>query len=418
MLRLVARVARVSTKQDTSRILVRHLNLHEHHSKQLLGKYGVNVQRCDVASDAESAVKVAKQINAKEYVVKAAVLAGGRGKGVFDTGFKGGVHLTKKPEEVGKLAKEMIGHRLTTKQTPPDGVLVRQVMIADSVDIEKEAYFAIVMDRASQGPVLVASSEGGMDIEAVAEKTPHKVLKEKVDIAAGVKPEQTKRLASALGFKPELVDQAAEQMAKLYKLFFNSDATLVEINPFAQTKDNRIVCVDAKLNFDDNSSFRQEDIFKLHASEDDDPREVEAAKYNLNFVGMDGNIGCLVNGAGLAMATMDIIKLHGGLPANFLDVGGGAGEKQVVESFRILTSDKRVKAILVNIFGGIVRCDVIAQGIIAAAKVVNLQVPLVVRLEGTNVNEAKNMLSSSGLPIITADGLEEAAKKAVAALPN
>jgi len=347
--------------------------------------------------------------------VKSQIHAGGRGKGVFDNGFKGGVHLTTDPNEVKRLASMMLGHKLVTKQTPPGGVPVRKLMIAESLTFDRELYFAIVMDRNFNGPVLVASPMGGMDIEAVAKEHPDQIFKRPIDILKGIQPEDTKYIAEKLGFKNNIV-KAQKQMERLYDLFVKTDATQVEINPFAEISNGEVYCIDAKINFDDNASYRQEAIYKYRDATEEDPREVEASRHNLNYIGMEGNIGCMVNGAGLAMATMDIIKLYGGSPANFLDVGGGATEGQVVESFKILTSDSQVKAILVNIFGGIVKCEMIAQGIINAAKTVQLKIPLVVRLAGTNVDLGQKLLRESGLPIINASDLDDAAQKAVASL--
>jgi succinyl-CoA synthetase beta subunit len=303
-------------------------------------KYGVNTQRWKLATTSEEAYKSALELKAKEYVIKAQIHAGGRGKGVFDNGFKGGVHLCKTPEEARELTSKMLGHRLITKQTPKQGVLVNKVLIAESITFKNEKYFAILMDRASQGPIMVASSQGGMDIEEVAQKTPHLIFKEPVDIFNGVQNEQTINLAKKLGFKD--IEQASQQIKKLYELFIKCDATQVEINPFVETDDGRVICVDAKMNFDDNAAFRQEAIFSMRDTTEEDPREVEASKYNLNYIGMDGNIGCMVNGAGLAMATMDIIKLYKGEPANFLDVGGGANVQQIKEAFKIISSDPKV----------------------------------------------------------------------------
>ncbi|KAL6062255.1 Succinate--CoA ligase [GDP-forming] subunit beta, mitochondrial [Balamuthia mandrillaris] len=399
---------------------VRHLNLQEYNSKALLDKFGVTTQKWRLATTPEEAETAAKELaegGNRELVVKAQILAGGRGKGVFDHGFKGGVHLCKTPKEARELAKNMLGHRLVTKQTPPEGTPVNKLMIAQSIDLKKELYFSILMDRAYNGPVIVASPEGGMDIETVAEQTPDRIFKMPIDINKGILPEQSKKLAQQLGFTTEAkIKDAQTQMERLYELFLQCDATQVEINPFAETPQGEIYCVDAKINFDDNAAYRQKEVFAMGDTSEDDPREVEAAKYNLNYIGMDGNIGCMVNGAGLAMATMDIIKLHKGEPANFLDVGGGATEQQVTQAFKIITSDKQVKAILVNIFGGIMKCDIIAQGIVNAAKEIGLKIPLVVRLEGTNVNIGKEILQKSGLPIITANDLDDAAKKAVAAI--
>lgn len=310
----------------------------------------------------------------------------------------------------------MLGHKLVTKQTPAEGVPVNKLLICESLNFTKEMYFAILLDRAAQGPVIVASPKGGMDIEEVAHSTPDLIYKEAIDIQKGPQPEQTKRLAQQLGFTN--ITQAQEQMKNLYELFVKSDATQVEINPFVETDTKQVVCIDAKINFDDNANFRQKEIFEFRDTTEEDPREVKASEYNLNYIGMNGSIGCMVNGAGLAMATMDIIKLYKGEPANFLDVGGGANTKQITEAFKIISSDPQVKAILVNIFGGIMRCDVIAEGIVQALKEVKLNMPLVVRLEGTNVDLGKNILKQSGYNIVTADNLDDAAQKAVNSIKN
>ncbi|KYR00414.1 succinate-CoA ligase (GDP-forming) [Tieghemostelium lacteum] len=404
-------------KFNSANYQVRHLNLHEYQSKGLMDKYGVNTQKWRVISQSQEAIKAVKELNAKELVVKAQVHAGGRGKGTFiETGFKGGVHLCKTGEEAERLSKEMLNKHLVTKQTTKEGTKVNHVMIAESVDPKRELYFAIVMDRKYGGPVMIASPKGGVDIEQVAEETPDLIFKEPIDIFKGIKPEQTKRLAEKLGFTGAKVKEAQDQMASLYDLFVKSDATQVEINPFAETTDNKIYAMDAKINFDDNAYFRQKEIFAMRDFGEEDPREVEASKFGLNYIGLDGNIGCMVNGAGLAMATMDIIKLKGGIPANFLDVGGGANETAVTEAFKILTKDPRVKCILVNIFGGIMKCDIIASGIVAACKQVGLKIPLVVRLEGTNVQLGKKILQDSGLNIVTANDLDDAAEKSVKSL--
>lgn len=308
----------------------------------------------------------------------------------------------------------MIGHKLITKQTPEDGILVKKVMVANSVNIIRETYLCIVLDREHNGPVLIASPAGGMDIETVAEKTPELIKTVPIDITVGLPMERCIEIAKFLEFKgATLIEKAANEIQKLWKLFLKVDAVQIEINPLAETDTGDVISVDAKLNFDDNAQFRQKEIFQMEDSSESDPREVEAAKYNLNYVAMDGNIGCLVNGAGLAMATMDIIKLHGSSPANFLDCGGGVREEHVLKAFQILLADKNVKAILVNVFGGIVNCATIANGIINATKIVNLNIPLIVRLEGTNVAEAKRMLRESGLPLKLAGDLDEAAKLAV-----
>lgn len=394
----------------------RYLNLHEYQSKALMDKFSVNIQRWRVADTPEGIFDATKDLNAKsETVVKAQVHAGGRGKGHFDNGFKGGVHLVKTAEEAKDIAAQMLGHKLVTKQTPAGGVPVNKVMVCESLDFERELYFAILLDRACGGPAFVASPMGGMDIEAVAESNPEAIFKVPINIKTGPTDAQTQELAEKLGFKGPLVAKAQTQMKNLYRLFIESDATQVEINPLVEASGD-VYCVDAKINFDDNAAYRQKEIFDEADTSEEDPREVAAAKFNLNYVGMDGNIGCMVNGAGLAMATMDIIKLHGGEPANFLDVGGGATKNQVKEAFRIVSSDKAVKAILVNIFGGIVKCDIIAEGIINAIQELSLDRPLVVRLEGTNVEKGKELLSKSGFNITTADDLDDAAKKAVASI--
>lgn len=359
-----------------------------------------------------------KFTDVREYVVKAQILAGGRGKGHFDNGFKGGVHLTQDKKEVMSLVDKMIGHRLITNQTPDDGIEVKKVMVADSINIVRETYFCIILDREHNGPVIIASPDGGMDIEQVAKDTPERVKTIAIDPVEGLSSSTAKELAEFMLFKGTLVDKAASEIEKLYKLFLKVDAVQIEINPLAETDDNRVISVDAKLNFDDNAQFRQSSIFEMEDISEIDPKEVEASKYHLNYISMEGgNIGCMVNGAGLAMATMDIIKLHGGAPANFLDVGGGAKEEQVLKAFQIITSDKNVKAILVNVFGGIVNCATIANGIIKATQSLGqLSVPLIVRLEGNNVDAAKKLLSDSGLDIQTAEDLETAAMMAVSAI--
>jgi len=393
----------------------RYLNIHEYLGIDLLKSYGVNVAKGFVATSPEEAFKLAKNFDG-DVIVKAQVLAGGRGKGSFDSGLKGGVHLCNTPAEVKDLTNSMLNKRLITKQTPPEGVLVKSVMIAEAIDIKRELYVSILMDPNAGGPVYVYSCKGGMDIEEVAHSTPEAIFTERIDIKKGPNQDQLTKIAQNLQFSPQLQSVVATQLGKLYEMFINLDCTQVEVNPFAETTDGKVYCGDAKMNFDDNASFRQKDIFALHDPAEDDPRETAASKFNLNYIGMTGNIGCLVNGAGLAMATMDIIKLYNGEPANFLDVGGGATESQVTEAFKILTSDKQVKAILVNIFGGIMKCDIIANGVVNAAKKINLSVPVVVRLAGTNVELGKKILRESNLPIITADDLDDAAKKAVATL--
>jgi len=400
---------------------VRHLNIHEYQSKILMDKYGVNIQKWRLASTPNEAQKGAqelKQMNAEEFVVKSQIHAGGRGKGHFDNGFKGGVHLCKDPKKAGELAEKMLGHNLITNQTPPEGVKVNKILICESLNFSKEFYFAILMDRAAQGPVMIASPQGGMDIEEVAHKTPELIFKEAIDYSKGPQPEQTKRLAEKLGFKKDLIPQAQEQMQKLYNLFVKSDAVQVEINPFVETDKGRVVCIDAKINFDDNAAFRQKEIFGFRDPTEEDPREVAASKFELNYIGMEGNIGCMVNGAGLAMGTMDMIKFYKGSPANFLDVGGGAQTKQITEAFKIISGDPQVKSILVNIFGGIMKCDTIATGIVEALKSVKVTQPIIVRLAGTNVELGYKILADSGFNVTPASDLDDAAAKAVKSIKN
>ncbi|GAB5370347.1 hypothetical protein AAMO2058_001484800 [Amorphochlora amoebiformis] len=394
----------------------RFLNLHEYQSKSLMSKFGVRVQKGMVAESPEEAKVVADQLiedDAKELILKAQIHAGGRGKGHFDTGFKGGVKILHNSKEVEENAREMLGHNLITKQTGPEGQKCMKVLVHEGVTFSRELYLAILMDREHNGPVIVSSPQGGMDIEEVAEKDPTAIHTQPVDIEIGITREQSKAVAQGLGFEEEYLEDACEQIESLYKLFVSCDATQVEVNPLVVTNDGLVYCVDAKITFDENAQFRQSDIFDMRDESMEDPRDVAASKFNLNYIGLDGNIGCMVNGAGLAMATMDIIQHFGGSPANFLDVGGSANEKQVEEAFKILTADPNVKAILVNIFGGIMKCDTIASGIINAAKNVKLEVPLIVRLEGTNVEEARKMIESSDVNILTASDLNDAARKAV-----
>jgi len=397
-------------------VQTRNLNLLEYQSKGLLLDYGVTVQKFKMATNDEEAAKIPAEFPCDEYVIKAQVLAGGRGKGHFDNGFKGGVHLTKDPQAVPQLCTAMIGNKLITKQTPPGGIPVSKVMVAEAIDITRETYFCIVMDREHNGPVIVASPDGGVDIEEVAEKTPDRIKKMPVDIHTGVTDAMATELAEFLGFKGALVGQCAEQIKNLYKMFLDVDCLQLEVNPLAETPQGMVYTADAKLGFDDNASFRQKAIFDMEDTTESEPREVDAASHNLNYVQLDGNIGCLVNGAGLAMATMDIIKLYGGEPANFLDVGGSVQEHQVKEAFRIITEDDNVKAILVNVFGGIVDCATIANGVVNACKSIELKIPLIVRLEGTNVDNAKAIIDNSGLAITSAADLDDAARKAVKAL--
>jgi len=401
-----------------STVQSRNLNLLEYQSKGLLLDYGVTVQKFKMATNDTEAAGIPAEFPCGEYVVKAQVLAGGRGKGHFDNGFKGGVHLTKDPSAVPSLCTAMIGNRLITKQTPPGGIPVSKVMVAEAIDITRETYFCIVMDREHNGPVIVASPDGGVDIEDVAEKTPERIMKMPVDIHTGVTDAMAKELAIFLGFSKSsyLMEQCTQQIKNLYRMFLDVDCLQLEVNPLAETPDGMVYTADAKLGFDDNAAYRQKAIFDMEDTTESEPREVDAARHNLNYVQLDGNIGCLVNGAGLAMATMDIIKLYGGEPANFLDVGGSVQENQVKEAFRIITEDAKVKAILVNVFGGIVNCATIANGIVNACKSIELKIPLIVRLEGTNVDNAKKIIEESGLAITSASDLDDAAKKAVEAL--
>ncbi|CAG9855541.1 unnamed protein product [Phyllotreta striolata] len=389
----------------------RFLNLLEYQSKNLLRKNAVAIQ--DFCMIDKNGSQELNNFNVKEYVIKAQILAGGRGKGHFNNGFKGGVHITQNRNEIEDIVNRMLGYKLITKQTPKDGIEVNKVMVAESVNITRETYVCILMDRQKNGPVIIASPAGGVDIEAVAEKTPHLLKTLPIDIFEGVTDKMADELADFLQFKGELKPKASEELKKLWKLFVAVDATQLEINPLVETDDNKVISVDAKLNFDDNAKYRQKEVFEMEDVSESDPRELEASKYNLNYIGMTGNIGCLVNGAGLAMATMDIIKLHGGDPANFLDVGGGVKEEQVKAAFKIITSDQSVKSVLVNVFGGIVNCVTIANGIVGALKTMTLKIPLIVRLEGTNAVEARKIISGSGLNIITADNLDDAARKAV-----
>ncbi len=392
------------------------MNIHEYQAKQLFERFGVATPKGIAAATAQEAAQTARNMGLSQYVVKAQVHAGGRGKGTFKNGFKGGVHVVKSVEEVEEVAGKMLNQVLVTKQTGETGKLVSKIMVAEAVDLKKECYFAILQDRARECPVIVASTEGGMDIEEVAATRPEAIIREHIDPALGILPFQALKIAVALGLTGPLLRQATKLITNVYKLFTALDCSLVEINPLVVTTDDRVCALDAKFNFDDNALYRHPEIMEMRDETEEDPREVEAGKYDLNYIGLDGNIGCMVNGAGLAMATMDIIKYYGGAPANFLDVGGSATEEMVTNAFRILTSDKNVKALLVNIFGGIMRCDVIAQGIVAAAKNIDMKIPLVVRLEGTNVEIGKKILADSGISIIPADNLDEAAQKAVAAV--
>ncbi|KAF0695651.1 Aste57867_13545 [Aphanomyces stellatus] len=396
---------------------VRRLNLHEYQSMQIMQSYGVAIPASQHANTPEEAVNVYNKLKGgdegKDVVIKAQALTGGRGLGHFKNGFKGGVHMCTKAEDAKTFAQKMIGETLVTKQTGEKGIEVAKVFLMERVYMRREMYFSILMDRASQGPVMVASPAGGTSIEDVAHATPELIFKENIDIMTGPTDEQLKRLASNMGLEGVSLTRGVELLGNLYKMFIGVDATLVEINPLAETPDGKVFACDAKINFDDNAAFRQKDIFAKRDKTQEDAREVEASAYDLNYIGLDGNIGCLVNGAGLAMATMDIIQLFGGSPANFLDVGGGATESQVKKAFEILNADTQVKSILVNIFGGIMRCDVIAAGIIAAAKELGMKKPIVIRLQGTNVEKARALIENSGFRMIVANDLDDAAQKAV-----
>jgi succinyl-CoA synthetase beta subunit len=391
------------------------MNIHEYQARELLQKFDVATTRGKVASIPDEAEQIARELGDVDLVVKAQIHAGGRGKGTFANGFKGGVHLAKSPAHAREIASKMLGKTLVTHQTGSAGRVVNKVLIAESAEIAREIYFAILLDRATAVPVIVASTEGGVEIETVAAKSPEKIIREPIDPLAGLQLFQTRKLAKQVGFESSQLKNASKLFEGLYRTFIAFDCSMVEVNPLVVTPQGDVLALDAKFNFDDNALYRHPEIAEMRDIAEEDPREVEASRHGLSYIGLDGNIACLVNGAGLAMATMDIIKFYGGEPANFLDVGGGATEEQVTEAFKILISDKNVKAILVNIFGGIMKCDVIAQGIIDAAKTVKLSVPLVVRLEGTNVKAGRKLLAESGLPMITADDLADAAQKVVKA---
>ena len=387
------------------------MNIHEYQAKQVLRKYGVNVPNGKVAYTADEAEKAAQELSGSIKVVKAQIHAGGRGKA-------GGVKLAKTTDEVKQFAKEMLGMTLVTHQTGPEGQEVRRVYIEEGSDIAKELYLSIVVDRATDRITFMASTEGGMDIEEVAAQTPEKILMIDVDPASGFQTFHARKLAFGLGITKAQQKDFGIFVTAIYKAFVDTDASQLEINPLVITGDEEIIALDAKFNFDENALYRHEDIHELRDPDEEDPLELKASEFGLAYVKMDGNIGCMVNGAGLAMATMDIIKLNGAEPANFLDVGGGANKEKVTEAFKLILSDENVEGILVNIFGGIMRCDTIAEGVIAAAKEVSLSIPLVVRLEGTNVDLGKKILASSGLDIIAADDLDDAATKIVSAVSS
>jgi succinyl-CoA synthetase beta subunit len=383
------------------------VKIHEYQAKAVLARFGVPVPRGEVIFNASEATAVAERLGTSVVVVKAQIHAGGRGKG-------GGVKLAKSSHEAERLAKQMIGMTLVTHQTGPEGRKVGRVLIEEGLQIERELYLSMLLDRAAARPVIIASGAGGMDIEEVAAKEPEKILREHIDPATGVIPFQARKLAFALGLEAGPAGKMVKLLEAIYKAYIETDASLIEINPLILTKSGDLIALDAKVTFDDNALYRHPDIREFRDLSEEDPLEVEASKYSLNYIRLDGNIGCMVNGAGLAMATMDIIKLAGGEPANFLDVGGGANAEQIKNAFRILMMDKNVKAVFINIFGGILRCDVLAAGVIAAVKELGVPVPIVIRMEGTNVEEGKRMLKESGLNFTTADSMDEGANAVVA----
>jgi succinyl-CoA synthetase beta subunit len=395
-----------------------HMNIHEYQAKSLLAKFGVAVPKGGVAYTPEEAVEAAKKLPGPVYVVKSQIHAGGRGAGRFksDPNGKGGVRVVKSLDDVKASAAAMLGKVLITKQTGDAGREVKRVYIEEGCDIKRELYLSLLVDRGSSRVIVMASTEGGMDIEEVAEKHPEKIVKIAIDPVAGYQDYHGRRIAFALGLQGKQVNTAVSFLKAMYRAFIELDASIVEVNPLVVTGEGQLIALDAKMNFDDNALFRHKDVEDMRDEDEEDPSEVEATKHALNYIKLDGNIGCMVNGAGLAMATMDIIKLYGGTPANFLDVGGGATKERVTKAFKIILSDANVEGILVNIFGGIMRCDVIAEGVVAAAREVSLHVPLVVRLEGTNVDLGKKIMKESGLPIISADNLADAAEKIVKAV--
>jgi succinyl-CoA synthetase beta subunit len=387
------------------------MNIHEYQAKEILKRYGVPVPEGEVAATPEEAKAAAIKLGGGTCVVKAQIHAGGRGKG-------GGVKLARNPEDAEQKAHEILGKKLVTHQTGPDGREVKRVLVEQGLNIARELYLALVLDRAQSRVSIICSSEGGVEIEEVAEKHPEKILKETIDPVIGLAGFQCRRLAYALEIPGELIGKMTTVMQALYRVFDEADCSIAEINPLIITKEGQVMALDAKMNFDSNALYRHKDILALRDLNEEDPREIEASKYDLSYISLDGNIACMVNGAGLAMATMDIIKLYGGEPANFLDVGGGASKEKVSQAFRILLADSRIRGVLINIFGGIMRCDVLAQGIVEAAREMSIKVPLVVRMEGTNVVQGKKILADSGLAIIPAETMAEAAEKIVAAVKN
>lgn len=387
------------------------MNIHEYQAKEILKRYGVPVPEGEVAATPEEAKAAAIKLGGGICVLKAQIHAGGRGKG-------GGVKLARNPEDAEQKAREILGKKLVTHQTGPDGREVKRVLVEQGLNIARELYLALVLDRAQSRVSIICSSEGGVEIEEVAEKHPEKILRETIDPVIGLAGFQCRRLAYALEIPGELIGKMTAVMQALHRVFDEADCSIAEVNPLIITKEGQVMALDAKMNFDTNALYRHKDILALRDLNEEDPREIEASKYDLSYISLDGNIACMVNGAGLAMATMDIIKLYGGEPANFLDVGGGASKEKVSQAFRILLADSRVRGVLINIFGGIMRCDVLAQGIVEAAREINIKVPLVVRMEGTNVVQGKKILADSGLAIIPAETMAEAAEKIVAAVKN
>ena len=385
------------------------MNIHEFQAKKILAKYGVSIPKGKEAYSSSEAAAVALEIGGKKWVVKAQIHAGGRGKA-------GGVKIADSVEEVTKISNKLLGMQLITHQTGPEGKKVNKIFIEEGINIVSELYLGIVLDRSNEKYVMMGSTEGGTEIEVVAEKTPKKIFKVQIDPLIGMQAYQARQLVFKLGLSKAVSNKAVKFMLALAKTVEETDASLVEINPLVITDNNNVLALDAKMNFDDNALYRHKDIESLRDEDEEDPRELEAAKHDLNYISLDGNIGCMVNGAGLAMATMDIIKLEGGTPANFLDVGGGATKERVEQAFKIILSDEKVKAVLINIFGGIMRCDVIAEGVVAAAKNIEINIPLIVRLAGTNVEKGKDILNNSGLDIISADNLGDAAKKVVSSI--
>jgi len=408
-LRKVGAVARAASAGQK-----RFLSIHEYQSVNLLNSYGIPTPKSIAAKTPEEAYNVAKGFGSDKLVIKAQILAGGRGKGKFDNGLQGGVHMVESPEQAKDYASKMLGAKLITKQTGAAGRICNAVMLAERRDPAHEYYVAVLNDRTTGGPVLVASAQGGMNIEEVAAKDPNAIITTPIHFEKGLDKATALGLANKLGFKDDQTKQeAADIFINLYKIFKDKDATQIEINPMAETTDGHVLCMDAKFGFDDNAEFRQADIFTLRDISQEEPSEVEAQKANLNFIKLDGSVGCLVNGAGLAMATMDVLSLHGGNPANFLDVGGGATPETVKKAFELLVADPKVKSIFINIFGGIMRCDYIAEGVINASKELALKIPLIVRLKGTKEAEAKEMIRQSGLKIYAFDALDDAAEQAV-----